>query len=74
MGWSGIFGPAVEDDPSLQILLDHDGAGSISFVIDTTNLETRSKTNPVRAKELLAMRVPIWYDEILKPNRTWDRA
>lgn len=68
MGWSGIFGPAVEDDPSQQTLLTGDTAGSVAFGLDTTNLETRFKTNPVRAKEVLAMRVPIWYDAIQAPH------
>jgi hypothetical protein len=33
-------------------------------VIDTTNLDSRYPTNVVRAKDLLGMRMPIWYDAL----------
>jgi hypothetical protein len=49
------------------IELSGNSSGSVSLELDTTNLETRYKTNPVRAKDIVAMRMPIWYDDIQRP-------
>lgn len=68
MGRSGIFGPSVEYDPTDQAILPDAETGSVSFEIDTTNLDTRYKTNPIRAKDILAMRMPIWYDTLQRPH------
>lgn len=64
MGWSGIFDGGIEDDHSRQVFINGDTAGSVSFELDTTNLDTRYKTNPIRAKDIIAMRMPIWYDAL----------
>ncbi len=69
MGWSGIFGPGTEDQPRFDALIHGAEAGAVSLPIDTTNLDTPYATNPVRAKDLLGMRMPIWYDplQVLHP-------
>jgi predicted amidohydrolase len=68
LGWSGIFGAAVEDDPTQQVMIAGSAPGSAALALDTTNLDTRFVTNSVRAKETIAMRVPIWYDAIQAPH------
>ncbi len=68
MGWSGIFGPGTEDQPRFDALIHGAEAGTVSLPIDTTNLDTPYATNPVRAKDLVGMRVPIWYDPLQAPN------
>ncbi len=70
MGWSGIFGPGTEDQPRVDALIQGAETGTISLPIDTTNLDTSYATNPVRAKDLVGMRVPIWYDPLQMPNPT----
>jgi predicted amidohydrolase len=70
MGWSGIFGATVEDEPADQVMLSGNEPGSVTYELDTTNLDTRYKTNPVRAKDILAMRMPIWYDALQRPVQT----
>jgi predicted amidohydrolase len=66
MGWSGIFGVAV-DEPGEQSLLSGAEPGSVTCELDTTNLETPFQTNPVRAKVYLSMRMPVWYDDLQRP-------
>jgi predicted amidohydrolase len=68
MGWSAVFDGGIEDDHSRQILLEGDGDGSVTLELDTTNLDTRYKTNPIRAKDIVAMRMPIWYDALQRPR------
>jgi hypothetical protein len=68
MGWSGIFGATIEDNPDDQVLLSDAETGTVSYELDTTNLETTFTTNPIRAKQVLAMRVPIWYDALQRPS------
>ena len=74
MGWSGIFGADVENQPADQMWVTGDAVGSVSHALDTTNLDTRYKTNPVRAKDTLAMRMPIWYDAIQAPKQAATSA
>lgn len=68
MGWSGIFGPGTEDQPRQDALIESAKAGAVSLAIDTTNLDTPYVTNPVRAKDLVGMRMPIWYDLLQAPH------
>jgi len=68
MGWSAVFGPDTEGQPCDERVLHGDGEGSVEMEIDTTNLETRYATNIVRAKDMLAFRMPIWYDALQEPN------
>ncbi len=58
MGGSGIFAAVLEDDPRLEILV-HDDAGAATLEIDTTGVS--------RSKELIGMRMPIWYDALQAP-------
>ena len=67
MGWSGLFGPSLEDEPRCDALVRGNGEGTAALPVDTTNLETRYVTNVVRAKDLLGMRMPIWYDDLQVP-------
>ena len=70
MGFSGVFDASVEEDPAFQIVLNGSAEGSVAYTIDTTNLDTRYKTTQIRAKDVLAMRVPNWYDALQRPNRS----
>jgi len=64
-GWSGLFGPGLEDEPREETMIRGDVDGVAIGVVDTTNLpDTRYVTNIVRAKDLLRMRMPIWYDPL----------
>ncbi|MFL5759422.1 MAG: nitrilase-related carbon-nitrogen hydrolase [Thermomicrobiales bacterium] len=64
MGWSGIFAPTVEGEPVSESLLPGPAEGVIILKMDTTNLDCRYVTNYARAKDLLGMRAPIWYDPL----------
>jgi predicted amidohydrolase len=64
MGWSGVFGPGLEGEARHEALVRGDAGGIAELVMDTTNLDTRYTTNVVRAKDLLGMRMPIWYDAL----------
>lgn len=67
MGWSAIFGADVEDEPANEVILKGDAEGSQALDIDTTNSDPYVMTNPVRAKYLLGLRMPIWYDPLQAP-------
>jgi predicted amidohydrolase len=67
MGWSGVFGAAPEDEPRQEAVIAEAAPGAATLTIDTTNLDARSTTNPVRAKDLVRMRMPIWYDPLQAP-------
>ncbi len=67
-GWSGLFGPALEDEPRAEAMVPGQEEGVAIGIVDTTNLPgTRYVTNTVRAKDLLRMRMPIWYDALQAP-------
>ena len=67
MGFSGVFAVAEEAETNPGLIVLGNGIGGVSLELDTTNLDTRYKTNLVRAKDYLAMRMPIWYDAIQRP-------
>jgi predicted amidohydrolase len=69
MGWSGIFAPSPEGEPKTKALLPGDCEGVARLEMDTTNLDTPYVTNYARAKDLLGMRIPIWYDLLQTPER-----
>jgi predicted amidohydrolase len=74
-GWSGLFGPGLEDEPRQEAMVRGDGDGVAVGVVDTTNLPgTRYVTNTVRAKDLLRMRMPIWYDPLQTPRTAIDAS
>lgn len=64
MGWSGIYGPELEGLPRREAVVTGDHVGTVSLEIDTTNLDSHYPTNVVRTKDLLQMRLPIWYDAL----------
>lgn len=70
MGWSGIFGPELEELPRREAVVAGSEPGMAALEIDTTNLDSSYPTNVVRAKDLLQMRLPIWYDALLEPIRS----
>ncbi|MGI9253126.1 MAG: nitrilase-related carbon-nitrogen hydrolase [Thermomicrobiales bacterium] len=71
-GWSGLFSAGPEDVPRQDALVAGTGAGVAVGEIDTTNLPgSRYATNPARAKDLVRMRMPIWYDPLQAPKDSW---
>jgi predicted amidohydrolase len=54
MGWSGCFAAVLEGQPRLESLVRGDEEGSATLAIDTGGV--------TRAKNLVRMRIPIWYD------------
>jgi predicted amidohydrolase len=63
MGWSAIFGPSVEDDPADQVLIEGAAEGSLQHPLDTLATDLES----TRAKWVLGLRMPIWYDDLQAP-------
>ena len=59
MGWSGCFAAVWETEPRLESLVPGDGEGVATLEIDTAGV--------VRAKDLVGMRMPIWYDAMQAP-------
>jgi predicted amidohydrolase len=74
MGWSGIFAPTPEGEPKQNALLPGDCEGIARLEIDTTNLDSPYVTNYARAKDLLGMRIPIWYDVLQASEQREDRC
>jgi predicted amidohydrolase len=70
-GWSGVFSAGPEDEPRADALVLGAAPGLAAAAIDTTDLDSRYATNPVRAKDLLRMRMPIWYDPLQAPKASW---
>ena len=68
MGWSGLFGPGLEDQPRNEALVRGSAEGVATLAMDTTNLNTSYTTSAVRAKDLVGMRMPIWYDALQTPK------
>jgi predicted amidohydrolase len=54
MGWSGIFAASLETEPRRETLVRGDGEGTATLEIASSGV--------VRAKNLVSMRMPIWYD------------
>jgi predicted amidohydrolase len=69
MGRSGIFQPDLFAFPRKETVASANREETRSLVIDTTNLNSDLPTNPVRAKYLLKMRQPFWYDPVLTRGR-----
>jgi predicted amidohydrolase len=68
-GWSACFGPDPEHPPRVEALVPSAAAGIATLEIDTGEPDpaTPTTTNPCRAKPLLRMRVPFWYDPLVTP-------
>jgi predicted amidohydrolase len=67
-GWSGNFAPFPEGEPADEVLLPGVTEGVAILEMDTTNLDSRYVTNYSRAKDLLGMRMPLWYDVLQTPE------
>jgi predicted amidohydrolase len=72
MGWSGIFAPSPEGELKMKALLPGDCEGVARLEMDTTNLDSTYVTNYARAKDLLGMRMPIWYDVLQATEKLED--
>jgi hypothetical protein len=65
MGWSGCFGAVLESEPRAESLVRGDREGSATLEVETRGVS--------RAKDLVRMRVPIWYDAMQAPAETAAR-
>jgi predicted amidohydrolase len=62
MGWSGCFGAVLESKPRAESLVRGDREGSATLEVETRGVS--------RAKDLVRMRIPIWYDAMQAPAET----
>jgi hypothetical protein len=65
MGWSGCFAAVLESEPRREALVPGNGEGTAALDIDTSGV--------VRAKDLVRMRMPIWYDAMQAPAESATR-
>ena len=65
MGWSGCFAAVLESEPRRESIV-RDGEGRAIIVIDTAGVS--------RAKDLVRMRIPIWYDAMQAPPEAAARV
>jgi predicted amidohydrolase len=66
MGWSGCFAAVWEDGPRQESLVRGDAEGTATIEVDTSGV--------VRAKDLVRMRMPIWYDAMQTPVDAAERV
>ncbi|MDR1536246.1 MAG: amidohydrolase [Planctomycetota bacterium] len=67
-GSSGVFSPDTFHFPRHERILPRGGDGMAILDIDTTDAPgSVYPTNVVRRKDLLRMRQPLWYDDIVRP-------
>jgi predicted amidohydrolase len=64
-GLSGVFGPDTFKFPRREAIAA-DGEGLATALVDTTNLESNYPTNVVRRKDLVSMRMPHSYRDLVK--------
>jgi predicted amidohydrolase len=64
-GLSGVFGPDTFAFPRREAIAT-EGEGIATAVIDTSNLDTTYPTNVVRRKDLVSMRMPHSYRELIR--------
>lgn len=63
IGMSGVFGPSLWKFPRHEVLASPDREELVSLTIDTRSaLRSKYPTNVVRAKDLVRLRHPYWYD------------
>lgn len=68
-GLSGVFGPDTFEFPRREAIVT-EAEGLATAPVDTSNLDSRYPTNIVRRKDLVAMRLPHHYRELVRsPNR-----
>lgn len=65
MGWSGVFAATLEDQPRQEALVGSDDAGIATLRIDSGGV--------TRTKEMVGMRMPIWYDALQAPRASAAR-
>jgi predicted amidohydrolase len=68
VGWSGVFACVLETEPRREALVPADREGVATLEIDTLGGEGQYPTSTVRAKDLIGMRMPIWYDAMQAPR------
>ena len=68
-GLSGVFGPDTFEFPRREAIAI-DAEGITTGLVDTTNLDTNYPTNVVRRKDLVSMRMPHNYRELIGSTRT----
>jgi predicted amidohydrolase len=66
MGWSGCFAAVLEGEPRRESLVRGNGEGHATLEIDTGGV--------TRAKNLVRMRIPIWYDAMQAPKESAARV
>jgi predicted amidohydrolase len=67
-GLSGVFGPDTFEFPRRESIAA-DVEGVTTGLVDTTNLDTNYPTNVVRRKDLVSMRMPHSYRELIRSAR-----
>ena len=65
LGWSGCFAAVWETEPRQESLVRGNGEGTATLEIETHEVS--------RAKDLVRMRMPIWYDAMQAPPETAAR-
>jgi predicted amidohydrolase len=65
LGWSGCFAAVWESEPRQESLVRGNGEGTATLEIETHEVS--------RAKDLVRMRMPIWYDAMQAPPETAAR-
>lgn len=66
MGWSGCFAAVLESEPRREALVPGNEDGTASLEIETSGV--------TRTKEMVGMRMPIWYDALQAPRETAARV
>jgi predicted amidohydrolase len=67
-GLSGVFGPDTFEFPRREAIAGS-GEGIATALVDTSNLDTNYPTNVVRRKDLVAMRLPHSYRELIRERQ-----
>jgi predicted amidohydrolase len=67
-GLSGVFGPDTFEFPRREAIADSD-EGVATALVDTSNLDSKYPTNVVRRKDLVAMRLPHSYRELIRERQ-----
>jgi predicted amidohydrolase len=68
-GLSGVFGPDTFEFPRREAIAA-DTEGRTTAMVDTTNLDTVYPTNVVRRKDLVSMRMPHSYRELIRHQQS----
>jgi predicted amidohydrolase len=66
MGWSGCFAAVLETEPRVESLVRGDSEGTAVLEIDTYGA--------CRSKDVVGMRIPIWYDAMQAPSEVAARV